>query len=49
MFSILEKRFVTVRRERIRQIGEYVFDELENTFGELEIMCLANWRICSAN
>ena len=42
MFGVLEKRFVTVQRERIRRMGESVFGELENT-------CSANWRIRSAN
>ena len=46
MFGVLEKHFVTVRKEHIRRMGESMFGELENTFGELEITCSANWRLC---
>ena len=49
MFGVLEKHFVTVRKEHIRRMGESMFGELENTFGELEITCSVNGRIRSAN
>ena len=49
MFGVLEKHFVTVRREHIQRMGESMFGELENTFGELEITCSVNWRIRSTN